>query len=68
MTRMVLIWIGVLLIFGSVLYMAAKANWGGRFDGVRRTFSARGLGLESNMPGLAMAGLGVVLMLAAAAF
>jgi uncharacterized membrane protein len=66
--RMVLIWLGVLLIFAGVLYMAAQANWGGRFDGVRRRFTARGLGLGSNMPGLVMAGLGVVLMLATAAF
>jgi uncharacterized membrane protein len=66
--RMVLIWIGVLLIFGGLLYMAARANWGGRFDSARRAFSARGFGLTSNMPGLAMAALGVVLMIAAAAF
>ena len=35
--RMLLIWLGVLLIFAGVLYMAAHANWGGRFDGLRRT-------------------------------
>jgi hypothetical protein len=66
--RMVLIWLGVLLIFAGVLYMAARANWGGRFDGIRRTFNARGFGLGSNMPGLIMAGLGVLLMLATAAY
>ena len=65
---MLLIWLGALLIVAGVLYTAAKGNWLGRFRGGERQFSATGFGLASNWPGLAMIGLGAVLMLARAAF
>ncbi|HEX8665552.1 MAG TPA: hypothetical protein VF744_16155 [Beijerinckiaceae bacterium] len=65
---MLLIWLGALLIVAGVLFTAAKGNWLGRFRGESHQFSGTGFGLKSNWPGLAMIGLGAVLMLARAFF
>jgi hypothetical protein len=67
-SRTLLIWIGVALIFGGLLFTAAKANWRGRFRGETRSFTTGGFGLASNWPGLAMIGLGTVLAIGSSIF
>jgi hypothetical protein len=76
---MILIWLGVLLVFGGVLQLAFQPVWRGRLSGRRRLRSGRpsdtleperpasGFGIKSNWPGLAMLMLGSALLLAAAA-
>jgi hypothetical protein len=75
---MVLIWIGVLLVIGGVLYTAAQAIWRGRLsrtnapqtgsDTLEPPAQERGsgLGLGKNWPGLAMIAVGFILLLAGA--
>ena len=76
---MTLIWLGVLLVFGGVLYMVFQPIWHGRLSGRRRLragqpgdtlepeMPAGGFGLKSNWPGLALIGLGAASLLAGAA-
>lgn len=76
---MTLISLGALLVLIGVVYMAGQPLWG-RLSGGRRSRSgkpsdtlepprpARGFGIESNWPGLALVAVGAVLLLAAAAF
>jgi hypothetical protein len=75
-----IIWLGALLMFIGVVYMAAQPIWRGRLSGGRRLRSGklsdtlepprpgRGFGFGSNWPGLAMLAVGAVLLLAAVAF
>jgi uncharacterized membrane protein len=77
---MTLILLGALLVFVGVLFMAAQPIWRGRLSGVRRLHSAqpsdtleperpaRGFGIKSNWPGLALVALGAILLLAGAVF
>ncbi len=73
-----LIWIGALLVIGGVLYTAAQAIWRGRLSrGNPQTETGSvtleppergsGFGLKANWPGLAMIGIGFILLLAGAA-
>jgi hypothetical protein len=75
---MAVIWLGVLLIIGGILFMAAQAIWPGRLSEWRSRGSraggtlepkepARGFDLARSWPGLALIALGAVLLLAAAA-
>ncbi len=63
----VLVWLGVVLIFGGILFSAAQAAWRGRFSRADRSFTGSGLGLRSNWPGLLLIALGIILLLARAA-
>ena len=75
-----LVSLGALLVLIGVVYMAAQPIWRGRLSGGRQLRSgkssdtleprrpARGFGLGSNWPGLALVAVGAVLLLAAAAF
>jgi hypothetical protein len=72
-----LVWIGALLIVGGVLLTAAKALWPGRLSEARSKGSAhdtlepRGVGdrlqVRAIWPGLALIGVGALLMLAGSA-
>ena len=76
---MILMWLGVLLVFGGVLQMAFQPIWRGRLSGRRRLRPGRpggtleperpasGFGIKSNWPGLALIALGVAFLLAGAA-
>lgn len=71
--------IGAFLIFVGVVFMAGQPLWRGRLSGVRPAGSpgpsdtleprrpARGLGIGSNWPGLALVAVGAVLLLFGAA-
>jgi hypothetical protein len=72
---MLLIWVGALLIFGGVLFMAAQPIFRGRLSGRRSrsgvasdTLEPRqrggGFGLSANWPGLVLIALGAMLLLA----
>ena len=75
---MTLIMLGALLVFIGVLFMAAQPLWRGRLSGGRRLGSgkstdtlepprpARGFGIKSNWPGLALVVVGGLLLLIAA--
>ena len=75
---MTLIWLGVLLVFGGMMYMVFQPIWQGRLSGRRRLRSempgdtlepkrpAAGFGIKSNWPGLAMLALGAAFLLAGA--
>ena len=75
-----IIWLGALLMFIGVVYMASQPIWRGRLSGGRRLRSGkpsdtlepqrpgRGFGIGSNWPGLALVAVGAVLLLAAVAF
>jgi hypothetical protein len=75
-----MIWIGALLIIGGVVYTAIQPIMQGRLSRVRRVSPvrpgntleperpARGFGLDSNWPGLAMIGLGALVLLTWAIF
>jgi hypothetical protein len=76
--RMILTWLGVILFFCGVLFMAAQPLWRGRLSGgrIRATNEpatleppkpATGFSFKSNWPGLALVAIGAVLLLAAAA-
>ena len=77
---MTLILLGALLVLIGVVSMAAQPLWLVRLSGGRRLRSgkpvdtlepprpARGFGIKSNWPGLALVAVGAVLLLAAAAF
>jgi hypothetical protein len=72
-------WVGILLVIAGVLYSAAQVLWrgplsggGGRSRAARTTLEpprgpARSLGLAREWPGLALIGLGAILLLARAA-
>ena len=73
----VLVWVGALLVIAGLIYMAAqplraRLSSGSRAGAAGGTLEpgrpSRGFGLASNWPGLALAGVGAVLLLAAAAF
>ncbi|ACL57338.1 hypothetical protein [Methylobacterium nodulans] len=64
---MLLVWAGVLLVFGGVLFTAFKGNWGARFRARIRTDSAAGLSPRATWPGLVMVAAGIACFLAAAA-
>ena len=77
---MTLVLLGALLVLTGVVFMASQPLWRGRLSGVRRVRStepgetlepqkpARGFGIKSNWPGLALIALGAVLVLGGAAF
>ena len=71
---MTVIYIGALLVFGGVLFMAFKAIWRGRLSGASRrdsmvestTLEPQGrsaaFDLKANWPGLALIALGTILL------
>lgn len=74
-----LVWAGAFLVFCGVLYTAAKALWRGRLSDARsarggatrgtlepRGSDTGGFSLQSTWPGLAMIGLGALLLLTGA--
>jgi hypothetical protein len=75
-----LIWLGALLVIAGVVQTALQPMLRGRRSGRRGTSvgagretleptqPAQGFGLRSNWPGLAMIGVGAVVLLLAAAF
>jgi hypothetical protein len=77
---MTLVLLGALLVLTGVVFLASQPLWRGRLSGVRRLRStessetlepqrpARGFGIKSNWPGLALVALGAVLLLVGAAF
>ena len=79
---MTLIWLGVVLVIGGVVFTAAQPMLRGRLSRLRRVSPTpspssntleperpgRGLGFRENWPGLLMIALGAVLLLAEAAF
>jgi hypothetical protein len=76
---MLLVLVGALAIIAGLVSTAAQPLWRARLSRWRASRSGaggtlepahpgRGLGLRSNWPGLALIGLGTVLMLAAAIF
>lgn len=76
-TGVVLVWLGALLVIAGVVYMAAQPLWRGRLsdarpssraDSLEPAAPARGFGLSSNWPGLALAGAGALLLLGSAVF
>jgi drug/metabolite transporter (DMT)-like permease len=73
---MVLIWLGAVLILIGIVFMALQPLRRGQLSGGRLRSAqasdtleprrpARGFGLKSNWPGLALVALGAVLVLAA---
>jgi hypothetical protein len=69
-------WIGTILIVAGVAYSAGQVLWRGPLSGGRREEAktlepprgpARSLGLAREWPGLALIGLGAILLLARAA-
>jgi hypothetical protein len=73
-------WVGIVLVIAGVLYSAGQVLWRGPLSGGRRLRSgeeaktlepprgpARSLGLAREWPGLALIGLGAILLLARAA-
>ena len=79
-TGVLLIWLGALLVIAGVVQTALQPMLRGRLSGNRNTATgggratlepaqpARGFGLRSNWPGLAMIGAGAAVLLLAAAF
>jgi len=74
---MALIWVGALLFFGGLVFMAAQPILRGRLSGGRLRSAepsdtleprvpGRGFGFKANWPGLALVALGTVLILGAA--
>jgi len=69
--------LGVILIFGGILFMAFQAIWRGPLSDKRRsraggaTLEPRtpgaGFGLKANWPGFVLIAIGVALLVAAAA-
>jgi hypothetical protein len=78
-SSLLLIWLGALLVVGGVLFTAAQAIWRGRLsearqprpgaasDSLEPRGRTTGLGLRANWPGLALIGVGFILLLAGAA-
>jgi hypothetical protein len=78
-SRMILVWLGALLVIVGLLFTAGQAIWRGRLSEARQSGSgaagntleprerAAGFGLKANWPGLAMIGLGFILMAVGAA-
>jgi drug/metabolite transporter (DMT)-like permease len=76
---MTLIWLGALLVLAGVAFITVQPLWG-RLSGGRRLRSgkpietleppapARGFGIKSNWPGLALVAIGAVLLLVGATF
>jgi drug/metabolite transporter (DMT)-like permease len=76
---MLVIWLGALLVFVGVLFMAAQPIWRGQLSGRRsrsevvgaNTLEPRtpgaGFGLATNWPGLVLILLGALLLLVGAA-
>ncbi len=74
-TRMAIILLGALLVFGGLLYLAAQPIWRGRLSSVRRPSSAAteptlepakpgaGFSLKDNWPGLALILVGGIFLL-----
>ena len=69
-------WVGTILIVAGVAYSAGQVLWRGPLSGGRREEAttlepprgrARSLGLAREWPGLALIGLGAILLLARAA-
>jgi hypothetical protein len=79
-SSLLLIWIGAFLVIGGVLFTAAQAIWRGRLsqgrpaqapggsDTLEPPERGSGFGLKANWPGLALIGLGFILLLVGAAF
>jgi hypothetical protein len=76
-TKMLVIWLGMLLLIGGLVLMAGPPIWRGRLSGrrprspvTRDTLERRepgaGFGLARNWPGIAMVALGAILLLAGA--
>jgi hypothetical protein len=77
---MTLVLLGALLVLAGIVFMAAQPIWRGRLSGGRRLGSgapsdtlepprpARGFGIKSNWPGMALVVLGGVLLLMGATF
>lgn len=65
--RMLLIWSGVALVFGGILFTAFKGSLVGRFRTRSHTDSAAGFSPRRSWPGLVMLTAGVICFLAAAA-
>jgi hypothetical protein len=75
---MLFIWGGALLVIGGLLYTARQAIWRGRLSeagtarsGVRSDTlepreRSRGFQFKANWPGIALIGLGAILLLAGA--
>ncbi len=74
---MLVVWLGVLLVVGGVLFMAAQPIWRGRLSGRRPhpptaadTLEPRkpgaGFGFAPNWPGLVLVALGAILLVAGA--
>jgi hypothetical protein len=73
--KMLVIWLGALLVIVGILFMANRAIWRGRLSGQRASPSApvttleppqrgtRFLGFDSNWPGIVMLVLGGALLL-----
>ena len=79
-SSMLFIWGGALLVVVGVVFTATQAIWRGRLSEAKqpragavsdslepRNRPAGGLGLRANWPGLALIGLGFILLLAGAA-
>jgi len=76
---MLTVWLGAILVFGGVLFMAVQTIWWGPLSAARRsrlagpTLEPRTpgtdgvFGLKANWPGLVLMALGAVLLLAGAA-
>jgi len=78
-TRMMVIGLGALLVFGGVLYMVRAVIWRGSLSGpdsgrpVRGTLEPRRrgvgfLGLETNWPGILLIATGAILLLSGIVF
>jgi hypothetical protein len=78
-SRMLLVWLGALLVIGGLLFTAAQAIWRGRLSEARQPRPGAGggtlepqergsgFGIKANWPGLALIALGFILMAAGAA-
>jgi hypothetical protein len=71
----IMTWVGTILVIAGVVYSAGQVLWRGPLSGGRRQATtlepprgrARSLGLGREWPGLALIGLGAILLLARAA-
>jgi hypothetical protein len=77
---MLVIWLGAVLVFSGVLFMAVQAVWRGPLSDAKRSRSAGVtleprtpgaggvFGFKANWPGFVLIALGAFLLLAGAAF